>query len=249
MANFGMSIGFYGRGAIAANVIIYLVQMMFFSGEIHVALVFGFNYQSIVSANQYYRILTAAFSHAGFAHILFNMCWLAIFSVRLERVYGTYFFMIVNLWLMALSSALELLYDHVRVFWLPESLGGGALELLVAYSVGYSAVLFGLVMLECLSGDKHLVIYGCKVRKILLPFAYLFFSQIIVPNASLIGHLSGIISALILRYGGMYMCRLLPQYTWLEPIESAFSASRRELHKKLGYFYATAVIEKDFALC
>ena len=210
--------------------LIFLVQTIFFSGQIHVALVFGFNYQSIIGAGQYYRILTAAFTHGGFAHILFNMCWLALFSVRLERAYGTYFFMIINLWLMGLSASLELLYDHARVFWLPESLGGGAIELLATYSVGYSAVLFGLVMLECLSGDKYLSVYGCKVRKIFLPFAYLFLSQVIVPNASLIGHLSGIISALILRYGGIYMCRLLPQYAWLEPVESAFSPRTREIH-------------------
>ena len=179
VANFGMSIGLYGRCCIAANVIIYILQLIFFSGEaqmLHVALTFGANYQSIVSANQYYRVVTAAFSHANFPHILFNMCAMAIFSVKLEKAYGSNFFFVINIWLMVLSSALELLYDHVRVFWLPESLGGAELELLVSYSVGYSAILFGLVMLECLSGDKHVNIYCCKVRKILLPFAYLFLS-------------------------------------------------------------------------
>jgi len=175
-----------------------------------VALVFGFNYQSIASANQYYRILTAAFSHQGIGHILFNMCALAVFSVSLEKAYGTYFFTVINMWILALCSAIQLLYAHARVFWLPLSLGGGDATLLVTYSIGYSAILFGLIMLVSLSGSKHIDVYGCKVRKILLPFIYVIFSQVVVPNADLFGHLSGILAALILRYAGLYMCRLMP---------------------------------------
>ena len=142
----------------------------------HIALVFGFNYESIVGASQYYRILTASFTHQGVAHILFNMCALTVFSVALEKVYGTYFFTVLNLWIMVLCSALQLLYAHARIFWLPLSLGGGQLEFLVTYSVGYSAILFGLVMLVSLQGDKHMQVYGCKVRKIFIPFGYLILS-------------------------------------------------------------------------
>jgi membrane associated rhomboid family serine protease len=144
-----------------------------------IALHFGFNYQSIVGANQYYRFITAAFTHQGVAHILFNMCALAVFSVSLEKAYGTYFFTALNLWILLICSSLQLLYDHVRIFWLPIALGGAKLDLIMTYSVGYSAILFGLIMLISLSGDKHIDIYGCKVRKILLPFGYLIFSQML----------------------------------------------------------------------
>lgn len=144
--------------------------------ELSIALYFGFNYQSIVGANQYYRFVTAAFSHQGILHILFNMCALAVFSVQQENAYGTYFFTVVNIWLLILCSCIQLAYMHVRIFWMPISLGGGNLELLVSYSIGYSAVLFGLIMLICLTGDKHVNMYGCKVRKILIPFGYLLLS-------------------------------------------------------------------------
>ena len=70
-----------------------------------IALIFGFNYQSIVAANQYYRVLTAAFTHQGFAHILFNMCALAVFSISLEKDYGTHFFTVLNMWILALCAA------------------------------------------------------------------------------------------------------------------------------------------------
>lgn len=65
-------------------------------------------------------------------------------------------------------------------------------------------------MLISLTGDTHMTIYGLKVRKILLPFAYLLFSQIVAPNADMIGHLSGIIAAVIFKYCGLYSLRLLP---------------------------------------
>lgn len=65
-------------------------------------------------------------------------------------------------------------------------------------------------MLLSLTGDRYIVVYGCKLCKIALPFIYLVVSQMIVGNADLFGHLSGIIAALILRYCGLYQLRLLP---------------------------------------
>ena len=76
------------------------------SDSIYVALLYGFNYQSIVGANQYYRIITAAFSHQGIAHILFNMCALAVFSVSLEKAYGTCFFAALNMWILAVCTGI-----------------------------------------------------------------------------------------------------------------------------------------------
>ena len=65
-------------------------------------------------------------------------------------------------------------------------------------------------MLVSLTGDRYMKIYGCSFPKIVLPFAYLVFSQMIVANADWMGHLSGIIAALIVRYAGIYPIRLLP---------------------------------------
>ena len=90
--------------AIAVNILVFAAQKLFMSNSVTVALYFGFNYQSIVGAQQYYRFVTAAFSHQGIAHILFNMCALAIFSANLENQfapdtqgYGTFFFTALNL--------------------------------------------------------------------------------------------------------------------------------------------------------
>ena len=171
---------------------------------------FGFNYQSIVGAHQYYRIVTAAFSHQGIAHILFNMLALAVFSVGLENDYGTCFFMAINFGILIICSLIQITYYHARIFWLPISLGGGQLEAMSTYAVGYSAILFGLIMLISLTGDRYMNFYGCNLPKIALPFIYLFMSQAIAPNADMFGHISGIMAALILKYLGFYSMRLLP---------------------------------------
>ena len=229
------------------NVLIFICQKIFLSDSIHVALLYGFNYQSIVGAHQFYRIITAAFSHQGIAHILFNMCALAVFSVSLEKAYGTCFFAAVNMWILAVCTAIQLLYAHARIFWLPISLGGGSVETLAVYAFGYSAILFGLIMLVSLTGDRNMNIYGCSFPKIVLPFVYLVFSQMIVANADWMGHLSGIIAALIVRYAGVYPARLLPQYTWLQSVENDLAGKTKRWHELLGYFCATDEIEKDFS--
>ena len=94
-------------------------------------------------------------------------------------------------------------------------MGGGSIETLAVYSYGYSGILFGLIMLVSLTGSRYLNVYGCQIPKIVLPFFYLVLSQMIVANASWVGHLSGIFAALIVRYAGFYPARLLPQLSWL----------------------------------
>lgn len=93
---------------------------------------------------------------------------------------------------------------------MPLSIGGGSTEFLTTYAVGYSAILFGLIMLISLTGNRYMNFYGCNIPKIALPFIYLFASQAIAPNADMAGHISGIVAAVILKYLGIYSMRLMP---------------------------------------
>ena len=130
-----------------------------------------------------------------------------IFGITMEKRFGTLFFAAINIWAILISNGLHLLYIWLRVYILPEEIGGGSTEQLSVFGIGYSAVLFGILMLECLSGDKHVPVFGCKVRKILLPFGYLAISQMLAPNADLIGHLTGIICGPLLKYCGFLNMR------------------------------------------
>ena len=88
-----------------------------------------------------------------------------IFGITMEKRFGTLFFAVLNVWAILISNGLHLVYIWLRVYILPENLGGGSIEQLSVFGIGYSAVLFGILMLECISGDKHVNVFGLKVRK------------------------------------------------------------------------------------
>ena len=140
----------------------------------------------------------------------------------MEKAYGTVFFAALNIWIQVVCTAIKLLDVHAKVFWLPENLGGvSTLAEADYYSAGYSTIYFGLIMLLCLMGSKYIYICGClPIPTFILPFVFLVAVQYIADvlfgmNVDFVGHLAGIIAALIVRYAGFYPARLLPQYSWL----------------------------------
>ena len=173
MTKFLSSIGFFSKVIIISCFLVFYLQYALVPKTSLVAMYFGFNYGAIVESQQYYRILTSTMSHQGIAHIFFNMCWMAIFGYTIEKRFGTLFFAVFNIWTMFLCNGMHMLYIYLRVYVLPVGLGGGAIELLSEFGIGYSAILFGILMLECISGEKFMPIMGFNFPKILIPFVYL----------------------------------------------------------------------------
>lgn len=69
------------------------------------------SYQAVVVDKQFWRILTAALSHKEVFHLLFNVT--GLWNVRqLELEHGTWFYVIVSLWMVAVSSALSFTVQH-----------------------------------------------------------------------------------------------------------------------------------------
>lgn len=165
---------------------------------------FGICYSPVVSSGQIYRIVTSEFTHGSIMHILFNSSAIIGFGQQLESIYGTLFFAILNIWLMLISNSLSLLYHHAMIFWMPVSMGGRDLRWMVNCSVGYSNILFGVLMLGCLQGSKQINIYGCQFPRVLLPFLLLAVSSVMVPNSDILGHSTGILAAFIIKFCGLY---------------------------------------------
>jgi len=57
-----------------------------------------------------------------------------------------------------------------------------------------------------------------------VPWIMLFLIAVSIPDTSLIGHLSGMISALLLRFCGFkyFFLFLLPEYDWLNSFEISY---------------------------
>ncbi len=94
----------------------------------------------VIYASQFYRILSSAFWHMGIMHILFNMMSLYSLGGPLERALGTLCFLGLNLAIAILSNI-----QYVLGSWLAYK-ATGDLSWLVYCSVGFSGVLFGLVV-------------------------------------------------------------------------------------------------------
>ncbi|MDX1807743.1 MAG: rhomboid family intramembrane serine protease, partial [Paenisporosarcina sp.] len=97
--NFSQYIKFYpvASAIIALNVIIYVLSIIPFVGDLIFNYGAGANY--LISDGQWWRFITPMFLHAGFLHLLFNMFSLYLFGPELEKLAGKLRFL--NIYFMA----------------------------------------------------------------------------------------------------------------------------------------------------
>jgi membrane associated rhomboid family serine protease len=166
--------------------------------------------------DQYYRILSSAFFHMGLMHIFFNMMSLYSLGGPLERALGTLCFLGVNLAFVVLSNIMYLLGAWLAFKATDDS------SWLVYCSVGFSGVLFGLVVLETKLGDatQPRSLFGvCNVPAAAYPWALLILLQILMPGISFIGHLTGLLCGILYVFGFLPWCSL--KLAWIQAIEAS----------------------------
>ncbi len=116
---------------IAANVLVWFAMLRSGADFMHTSLPqlfsWGANAASEVQAGAWWRLLTALFLHAGFYHILMNMIALYSLGITVERIYGSWSFLIIYFAAGLLGNALSLYF--------------GARH---GISVGASGAIFGL---------------------------------------------------------------------------------------------------------
>ena len=96
-ADFVFGIGLFSKIIIITCIAINIMQVTHYNGMRESD--FAFSYTAVVYDHEYYRIFTAALTHYGFIHILFNMCWTAVFGYRMEKQYGTIFMFALAFWI------------------------------------------------------------------------------------------------------------------------------------------------------
>lgn len=193
MKNYWSEIGIITKVILFLNILVYIVQSFSDISPYEYIV-----WLKPVLEGQVYRLITATFSHANFMHIFFNMMTLLIFSPAIEKHHGFGDYLIINIILIIFWSFISLGLYGVMIF-VPEKLYGGS-QYYFNWAIGYSGVLFAYIMLWCFIGEKQASIFGLfNIRKIYLPWIYLFVNQVLFPNVSFIGHLSGILWALMMR--------------------------------------------------
>lgn len=136
-----------------------------------------------------HRLLLAAFYHVNDMHLYYNMSSLIWKGRQLEPILGTKRFVWLMIVLAVISNTLLVGTDY----------------LFESYdcAVGFSAVLFGLkVVLQHLTPERTSLIMGAiPISSKYVYWAELLLIQILVPNASFLGHLCGIVAGLLYIYG------------------------------------------------
>lgn len=161
-----------------------------------------------------------------------NMSTLLSFGVSVEKMYGTAFYAMLHFWLMIISNSLTLAWSWFMVNVVPMKYHGGPDNYLQC-GVGYSNILFGIVLVFAYKGDRYVNFFGlCKFEKKYVPWFYLLAIYLTIPESSLAGHFFGILAGLLIKFGGLYF--LLPRYQWLSDFDYIYEAYIRA-HK---YFKA-----------
>jgi len=69
------------------------------------------------------------------------------------------------------------------------------------YTLGYSGVVFGWMSISSIVGPSNWNILGLPIPTALAPFVSLILTQLIIPNASFVGHLAGIVIGYLIAFG------------------------------------------------
>lgn len=148
-------------------------------GQINTLIVLGANYKMFtVGLNQFFRIVTSAFLHGGFLHLLMNMTALYSLGTGLEKEIGSLKFAIILFGSVIASSLFSLTFGENTV------------------SVGMSGGLYGLFGVYLMIAYKNNRLHDpAIVRTILINLMINF-----VPNVDFLAHIGGLVSGIVFYY-------------------------------------------------
>ncbi|CAB9529323.1 Rhomboid-like protein 15 [Seminavis robusta] len=176
---------------------------------------FTMNPRRILYLHEYYRMVSSCFFHGSLMHIAMNMMSTAAISTLMERRLGTLAYILTVLWAVLLTSSLyvALAYVSHTLFWSD--------GLLNSHAVGFSGIMFHLLVLECnLVPAATRSIFGLvQVPSYAYPLAMLVVMQVILPNISFCGHLCGIVTGMLQLYGVLDVVCLVADESHLQTME------------------------------
>eukprot|EP00742_Colponemidia_sp_Colp-10_P008553 GILJ01009270.1.p1 GENE.GILJ01009270.1~~GILJ01009270.1.p1 ORF type:complete len:330 (+),score=11.71 GILJ01009270.1:42-1031(+) len=182
----------------------------------------------VIEYHQYYRLVLAVFSHGSALHIFMNMLSFLYLGAMVEPKMGTLGFVISSVVMGVLSTSLITIGDHLLFLAFPSYF-----DRIGHCMVGFSGVIFSFCVLDGYVSDANSrVLFGFQIPVALYPWVLLFISQIIVPNASFLGHFLGIVMGFGLVYGFVGFFLPLPSWCrWLEDLSCLSWLKRYEPFK------------------
>jgi membrane associated rhomboid family serine protease len=149
----------------------------------------AFCYDSVMEKREYWRGLTSALSHYSFIHLVFNMSslWSFGFLENSTMEYCKTTFLLLLISFVVQVMVYKVLIDRFQMEQYKHVL-----------AVGYSCVVFGWMTYSSMA-YKGAGMFGLPSWA--MPWFSLFVTQLIVPQASFIGHASGIVGGYLIYFG------------------------------------------------
>ena len=211
---------------------IILLCTLFYGGQIVLLLFFQYDVLPVMTMvpnliikdplHQGYRMLTSVFFHTNLFHLGMNMLSVSTLGTILEQRLGSFRLVFTIGWSILITSSIHVLLAATayagfqsHVWWYQSS-------------VGYSGILFYQSVLESyshptISTTRTLMGYSVTIPSYLSPWILLILIQIMLPQVSFVGHLSGILAG-TLEYSGVVDPLLLLQEPYLVHWEASLIA-------------------------
>lgn len=156
----------------------------------------GMSFQSVALDKEYWRCVTATMAHINLLHLLFNVSSLWSISGAEFYEYGTAKYFLYTLLLLLLSIPIEMLIYALLIY------KAGKEEYLRVVSVGYSGIVFGwMTIVACDRPSSSFQFLGLfSLPATIAPFGSLILTSVLIPQASFVGHLGGILAGYVISF-------------------------------------------------
>jgi membrane associated rhomboid family serine protease len=209
IGNYLSSLHFGTRCLLLLIVSLHIIQFLLFDPRLSVLFLLN---PSKVFSGEIWRLFTSSLFHGGILHLVMNMLAFAQLGVTLESRIGTLSFF-YHIFVFSIFTSL------VHCLLAMGALFGGEPGFFYGYSVGFSGVLFALIVIDVSGPDPgHRAVFGLFVVPAwLYPWVMLVVMQLIMRRVSFLGHLAGI--AVGYAYGCGLFRFVVPSSAWFGDVE------------------------------
>lgn len=168
----------------------------------------------VVTRFEVYRLVTSPWFHGSLLHLLLNMLSLQTIGTILEQRLGSFRQLYFTLLVSVLGGLLHVATAYLWAMIDPSS------RFTNDCAIGFSGVLFSMLVIWCQESAQEQMLFGMvKVPAKLYPWVLLIGLQLLMPNVSFLGHLTGILSGYLYLLCTNY---LMPSTTCFERADAAF---------------------------